>query len=192
MIPNARGAGGKVGPLKNDPNDKIDRKELGARIALRILRASHIMERDANRIAQEAGLTLQQWFLLNLLVDEGGTTSMSKMARFSTVTRQNVAAMVQRMVAMGMVTVARDPNDRRSALVSVTDEGRKRLDMATPIRDEWTEGVFRSTDDADLVAADKILRTLYRAVAQRAMDEEALATPLKVSKKKRAEPDTLW
>src|SRR5262249_54370084 len=97
-----------------------DRKVVGARIALRILRASHIMERDANRIATDAGLTLQQWFLLNLLVDEGGTTSMGRMAKFATVTRQNVAAMVQRMVTMGVVSVARDPKDRRSALVTLT------------------------------------------------------------------------
>jgi DNA-binding MarR family transcriptional regulator len=161
----------------------LARKQVGARIALRILRASHIMERDANKIAQEAGLTLQQWFLLQLLVDEGGTTSMGKMAKFATVTRQNVAAMVQRMVGMGVVTTARDPKDRRSALVTLTDEGRRRVEASTPLRDQWTEQVFKGLTDSDLQTADRILRTLYRSVAARADPEDGSG---------KREPDTLW
>lgn len=160
----------------------LARKEVGARIALRILRASHIMERDANKIAQGAGLTLQQWFLLQLLADEGGTTSMGRMARFATVTRQNVAAMVQRLGTMGVVTTARDPKDRRSSLVTLTDEGRSRIARSTPLRDQWTEEVFRGLSDVDLQTADRILRTLYRSVAARAEPDEA----------GRKEPDTLW
>jgi DNA-binding MarR family transcriptional regulator len=158
------------------------RRLVGARIALRILRASHIMERDANRIAQQAGLTLQQWFLLNLLVDEGGTTSMGRMAKYATVTRQNVAAMVQRMVSMGVVSTARDPKDRRSALVTITPEGRKKIEESTGVRDNWTEEVFKGLNDPDLQTADRILRTIYRSVAQRADAEEG----------RNKEPDTLW
>lgn len=167
---------------KDLENATLARKEVGARIALRMLRASHIMERDANKIAQGAELTLQQWFLLQLLLDEGGTTSMGKMARFATVTRQNVAAMVQRMVTMGVVTTARDPKDRRSALVTLTDEGKRRVEQSTPLRDRWTEEVFHGLSDADLQTADRILRTLYRSVASRADPAESV----------KREPDTLW
>ena len=145
-----------------------DRRKLGARIALRILRASHIMERDANTIAQQAGLTLQQWFLLTLLEDDGGTASMTRMARFANVTRQNVAAMVSRMVQMGVVTTERDPKDRRSSLVTITELGRKRLSESRPLRDEWTMEVFASLNDEELASIDRLLRAVYRSVAVRA------------------------
>jgi len=145
-----------------------DRRKLGARIALRILRASHIMERDANTIAQQAGLTLQQWFLLTLLEDEGGTASMTRMARFANVTRQNVAAMVSRMVQMAVVTTERDPKDRRSSLVTITEAGKKRLEESRPLRDEWTMEVFAALNDEDLGAIDRLLRSVYRSVAVRA------------------------
>ena len=165
-------------------NTSEGRREVGARIALRILRASHIMERDANRIATGAGLTLQQWFLLNLLQDEGGTVSMGRMARFATVTRQNVAAMVRRMIDLNWVTAARDPADRRSALVTITEEGKKRITESNKPRDEWTESVFKNLSDADLQTADRILRTLYHAVAQRAGGDEGVPSG--------KEPDTVW
>jgi MarR family transcriptional regulator, transcriptional regulator for hemolysin len=145
-----------------------DRRKVGARIALRILRASHIMERDANTIAQQAGLTLQQWFLLTLLEDDGGTASMTRMARFANVTRQNVAAMVSRMVQMAVVTTERDPKDRRSSLVTITDLGKQRLSESRPLRDEWTMEVFASLNDEDLAAIDRLLRAVYRSVALRA------------------------
>ena len=146
----------------------LDRRKVGARIALRILRASHIMERDANSIAQQAGLTLQQWFLLTLLEDEGGTASMTRMARFANVTRQNVAAMVSRMVQMGIVTTERDPKDRRSSLVTITEPGKKRLADAGPLRDEWTMEVFSALSDDELQQIDRLLRAVYRSVAVRA------------------------
>ncbi len=167
---------------KDLDNATLARKEVGARIALRMLRASHIMERDANKIALGAGLTLQQWFLLQLLLDEGGTTRMGRMARFATVTRQKGGAMGLRMVTWGGVTTARDPKDRRSALVTLTDEGRRRISLSTPLRDRWTEEVFHGLSDADLQTADRILRTLYRSVASRAAPSSAA----------KAEPDTLW
>ncbi|MBS2028253.1 MAG: MarR family transcriptional regulator [Deltaproteobacteria bacterium] len=150
------------------PKEPLDRRRVGARIALRILRASHIMERDANTIAQQSGLTLQQWFLLSLLEDEGGTASMTRMARFANVTRQNVAAMVSRMVQMQVVTTERDPKDRRSSLVTITESGKKRLNEAAPLRDEWTMEVFAALTDHDLNEIDRLLRLVYRSVAVRA------------------------
>jgi len=148
--------------------EPMDRRKVGARVALRVLRASHIMERDANSIAQQAGLTLQQWFLLTLLEDEGGTASMTRMARFANVTRQNVAAMVSRMVQMQVVTTERDPKDRRSSLVTLTESGRRQLAESAPLRDEWTMEVFAALSDAELGDIDRLLRAVYRSVAVRA------------------------
>lgn len=81
-------------------------------------------------------LTLGQSSVLAQLSETGGVTA-SDLAAAEGVRHQSMTATVTALEAAGLVERSPDPNDGRRLLISLTAEGRRRLEEGRQARTEW-------------------------------------------------------
>lgn len=100
--------------------------------------ATHLLHRAqqlaANKSAsalKEAGLTIRQFALLEALSENEGV-SQSQLVDATSIDRSTLADMVSRMETAGLLARERSEADARTNMVSLTDAGRKALDISRP------------------------------------------------------------
>lgn len=99
-----------------------------SRLRRRILSASEVED-----------LTLGQSSVLARLSGKGGVTA-SELAAAEGVRHQSVTATVTALAAMGLVERSPDPGDGRRLLITLTAEGRRRVEEGRQARTEWLAG----------------------------------------------------
>jgi DNA-binding MarR family transcriptional regulator len=134
----------------------------------RILRALRL----AAGATQAAGLTAAQLYVLHQLA-EADVLSISELAHRTLTDRSSVAAVVDRLVARGLIERSVSPRDRRRAEVRITDAGSALLAHAPP------PPTMLLTDALDQLTAAE-LRTLSRSMVRlvKAMGLEDAAAPM--------------
>jgi DNA-binding MarR family transcriptional regulator len=110
--------------LKSQSNSA--RIELSNRVFFRLYQCANMLHKTGSRAVEAEGLTTQQWAVLGALsrpnVENG--MSVGDLARYLMVSRQNLSGVISRMEAAGHLNTAPDGRDRRSRLVTITDNGR--------------------------------------------------------------------
>ena len=86
-----------------------------------------MLHKTGSRAVEPLGLTTQQWAVLGALSrpEAGRGMGVGALARYLMVSRQNLSGLVGRMERHGHVVLAPDPEDRRSRLVRMTEEGER-------------------------------------------------------------------
>jgi DNA-binding MarR family transcriptional regulator len=96
------------------------------------------LARSARRLRQEAGTDLSPSLTAALAtVELHGPLTPSELAARERVQRPTVTRVAARLEALGLVTRAADPADRRSALITVTPAGRELLAAARTRKDAF-------------------------------------------------------
>ena len=117
------------------------------------------------RLRAEKGLPVSHTVVLGRL-DREGPQSVSDLAVSERMRPQSMAQTVAEMEADGLVQRAPDPNDRRRAIVSLTDQGRVKLEEGRRRGAGWMARVFEELDaeeQALLSDAVKILRRIVES-----------------------------
>lgn len=78
---------------------------------------------------EPAGVSFVKWSMLKFLVDVGEPLPLGRVAEGLACVRSNVTQLVDRLEAEQLVSRAPDPDDRRSILLRLTDEGRRRYEV---------------------------------------------------------------
>jgi DNA-binding MarR family transcriptional regulator len=114
------------------PDSEGARAHLEIRIWLRLLTCANRIETVLQRkIAGAFGISLARFDLLAQLERAGGILTMSDASRRMMVTNGAVTGLVDRLAEEGFVVREPHPTDRRTILVRLTEEGRRRfLEMA--------------------------------------------------------------
>ncbi|MCX7622008.1 MAG: MarR family transcriptional regulator [Acidimicrobiales bacterium] len=99
-----------------------DRRPLGRVFA----RLARLVERGL----VSSGLSLAQYRVLAFLAEERSAAAASKLADRMSVTRPTITALIDGLVAKGLVTRDPVPSDRRRVSVALTPEGRRCLTTA--------------------------------------------------------------
>ena len=115
------------------------------------------------RLRQEHGFPLSHGVVLGRL-DRGGPQSVSDLAMVERVRPQSMAQTVGDLEADGLVSRRPDPDDRRRALVELTEQGRDALIADRRRREGWlARAIAEDLDDAErelLAGAIDLLRRL--------------------------------
>lgn len=98
------------------------------------------------------------------LVD-GGTLSQTELARWASVEQPTMANTLNRMERDGLVTRVPDPNDKRSALISLTKLGRQRATEALAAGREVNELALSGLDKAEREKFFVIMRRVIEKLA---------------------------
>jgi DNA-binding MarR family transcriptional regulator len=115
-----------------------------------VIRAAAHLEPELEEALAEHGLTRPSYLVLLALREtpDGRLTQRELMARVRR-TSGTLSVRLARLERAGYVERERDPDDRRGALVTLTDRGRERVDAARPAYDETAARLAAGLPDDD-------------------------------------------
>src|SRR3954452_8934032 len=115
-----------------------------------VIRAAAHLEPELEEALAEHGLTRPSYLVLLALREtpDGRLTQRELMASVRR-TSGTLSVRLARLERAGYVDRERDPDDRRGAVVSLTDRGRERVEAARPAYDETAARLAAGLSDAD-------------------------------------------
>jgi DNA-binding MarR family transcriptional regulator len=147
-------------------------------LAIRLRRAAQHLERELRR-ELDAHATDQAEFevLMTLRRARGYSRSAGALAKEWKVTSGAITNRITRLEARGWVQRDFDPSDRRQVLVTLTEEGVRRIDHLLAIKTETEQRVFGNIDRATINRLSADLRTLLLALEPPESEEDCPAVP---------------
>jgi DNA-binding MarR family transcriptional regulator len=106
------------------------------------------------------GLSVPRLAALQRLVDAGGSLPLGQLADRLACVKSNVTQLVDRLEAEGLVTRSPDPEDKRSRLAIITEEGRRLHQDGARIQREVEEQLFSTLSVDESVRLSEIIAKL--------------------------------
>jgi DNA-binding MarR family transcriptional regulator len=152
-------------------------------LAIRLRRAAQHLERELRRELDAYDTDVAEFeVLMTLRRAAGYSSSAGALAKEWRVTSGAITNRIGRLEARGWVRRDLDPADRRQVLVTLTDEGRRRIDHLLAIKTETEQRVFGAVDRATVNRLSSDLRSLLLALEPAESDEACRTTPAKTAK----------
>jgi DNA-binding MarR family transcriptional regulator len=120
-----------------------------------------VMGQLVRRLRRENLFPLHQASVLGRL-DRCGSQSVSDLAAAERVRPQSMAQTVGDLEGEGLVDRKPDPDDRRRALVTITEAGKSRIEADRRAREGWLVKAFEEMPEADLAAIERTVEILRR------------------------------
>lgn len=121
-------------------------------LCLHVQRTARALARRFDEVLRPVGLTNWQFSLL-MSLNRPQPATMGSVARLLAMDRTTLTAALKTLERRGLVLVARDPDDRRSRRLSLTDEGLAALAAAVPIWEQTHEELEALLDGGKTVDA---------------------------------------
>ncbi|MEQ8675973.1 MAG: MarR family transcriptional regulator [Aggregatilineales bacterium] len=140
-----------------------------------IHKIAHGMWLRADSELEAFGLSrAKMWALMQIRFAEN-PMGISQLAECIGSGKSNATQLIDRMEAEGLVQRTQNPNDRRSVILEITEEGLQRMNRAEALRSELMEQVFSPLTQEER----DTLKTLVDKLAD-AMDMPAIIPPMKM------------
>ncbi len=110
-------------------------------------------------------LTREQLRIMFLLSFKGRSSPGEVAASFG-VPRANVTSTIDRLVERGLISRQENPDDRRSHILSLTEEGKSQVERLREIGAAKVKGVLERMPDNALVSLQKGLDALVKALEE--------------------------
>ncbi len=125
------------------------------------------ISRMARRLRQEAGAGLSPSQTAALAtIERHGPLTPSELADRERVQRPTVTRVLARLEEAGLVDRAADPHDRRSSLVSVSDDGRELLAVVRARKDAFLARRIDALEPADREALERAAAIMERMLEE--------------------------
>jgi MarR family 2-MHQ and catechol resistance regulon transcriptional repressor len=149
-----------------------DAADLALDTFVKLVRAfSTIARLEGAHIRSDYGLTPPQFGVLDALGHLGAMT-MGELCRKRLVTGGNMTVVVDNLEEAGIVRRRPSPEDRRSTIVDLTREGRRRFDRIFPHHAQSMARMFSVLDASEQRQLGRLLKKLGRALAESGVPEE--------------------
>ena len=116
-----------------------------------------------NRLARENGLSISQIMALGIISRRGPRT-ISDMADKLGVSNAAASQLLEKLVQQDLITRSEDPNDRRSKIVTSTENGREMLEKIHLSHSEWLVELENSLTETERINTVNLLDTLIRKI----------------------------
>lgn len=162
-----RGAAGADARGRREARD-LTLAELANRIFFRLYQAANLMHKTGTRALDSKGVTTQQWAVIGALsrVQAKDGMSVGELARFLTVSRQNLTGVVARLEKQGYLARTRDAADGRSRLLQLTPAGAELWQGIVPLIFAYYESALDEFGVSDrthfLVLLEKLIGNMKR------------------------------
>jgi len=134
-------------------------------VAYAIARTGKAIKFELRRYFREAGvdITSEQYALLCRLWEQEGR-SQKELAECSFKDRANITRMIDVLEGKDIVRRRRDPKDRRTYRIYLTDKGRELRDTVTPIVMAQEQRAYACLTDKELRSFLDMLNRLYNHI----------------------------
>ncbi len=137
--------------------------EMANRLFFRLYQASNLLHKIGTRSLRGVGSTTQQWAVLGALarrsVIETGMT-VKELIEFLLLSRQNLTAVIDRLVERGWVERVKDAQDGRSRRICLTQEGLKVWASMLDLIDAFYSEALVDFDDSERAELFRMLDKL--------------------------------
>lgn len=116
------------------------------RVWLRLLSCTMAIEKEVQRRFGEKGMTLPRFDVLAALERRPEGMSMGELSRALLVSNGNVTQLAQTLKREGLIDMRPLPGDRRSSIVTLTDEGRKTFTRLARAHNDWIDQMLSGLD----------------------------------------------
>ena len=135
------------------------------RLWLQLLRVTRATEnRLRGYLREEHGTTLPRFDVMAELARRPDGVTMTELSRMLLVSNGNATAVVDRLIAEGLVRRETPPSDRRSVVVALTDEGRRRFAALARGHEAEVGRHFSGVADVDVAEMSAILKRIREGV----------------------------
>ena len=117
---------------------------------VKLLYAAARVEARFEAALADPGLSLAKFAVLDHLVKAGEPLPLTRLAERVACVKSNITQLVDRLEADGLVKRVDDPEDRRSVLATITDEGRRRHESGGRALAAAEQGLFKSFKEEEL------------------------------------------
>jgi DNA-binding MarR family transcriptional regulator len=128
-------------------------------LCLHVQRAARALARRFDEALRPIGLTNGQFSLL-MSLNRPEPAGIAAVAGLLAIDRTTLTAALKPLERRGLVSVARDPSDRRGRQLSLTREGEALLDSAMPVWEQTHRDVEAQLKDVDADRLRSSLRSL--------------------------------
>lgn len=129
----------KGGPATGSPS------MLRLRLWVRLLRTVRPIEVELRRrLKAEFGVTLPKFDVMAALARKESGMTMTEVSRFLMVSNGNVTALIDRLVAEGLVVRIADRRDRRATFVRLTHKGLRLFAGMAEAHERWVNEILAS------------------------------------------------
>jgi DNA-binding MarR family transcriptional regulator len=128
-------------------------------LCLSVQRTARALARRFDEALRPVGLTNGQFSML-MSLNRPQPATMTSVAELLAMDRTTLTAALKTLARRGLVVVAPDPGDRRSRLLSLTEEGRAALVAAVPIWEQMHAEVEELLGAREVVDAARLRKGL--------------------------------
>ena len=152
-------------------------------LILTLLDLANHLTRNGERIAQQEGLTAQQWLLLlqiagdpnfpglGATAEAGAAVLASTIATARGVSRPTISALVGSLVQKGLVSQAEEPGDRRQKALRATPAGLAALARIEPARRRANKALLACFEPSEISLVLRVLRSCLDALWSEGLSE---------------------
>ena len=133
--------------------DLIKENELELSTLVVFTRAEHTIHKKEFQTIKESGLTIAQFGVLEALYNKGDLRICEIIEKILT-TSGNITVVIKNLEKDGLVKKNADPEDKRSCIISLTDEGRNIL----PSHINNIKNIFEVLTDEEKITLKNILK----------------------------------
>ncbi len=145
----------------SDMNEICDKeKEIGQNMFLlwRLKHTAAVIEARLEAALEGTGLSLSKGAVLDRLIKAGEPLPLTSLAGQLSCVKSNVTQLVDRLEEDGLVERKDDPEDRRSVLAAITDEGRQRYEIGFRALTAAGKELLKSFKQEEIELLDQLLR----------------------------------
>ena len=115
--------------------------DLNLKTLIVLSRAKQSVNKREIKIIKEAGLTMSQFGVLELLYHKGDFR-INEIIEKTLSTGGNMTVVIDNLERDGLVTRYKDPDDGRACLISITDKGKELIEGMFPLHVENLNNIF--------------------------------------------------
>ncbi len=146
---------------------------LDVQVWLRLLSCSTIIEkRLRRRFEDNFGTTLPRFDVMAALERRPDGLPMGELSRALLVSNGNVTALVRQLEKQGLVSSRLAADDRRSSIVSLTEQGKTHFAELAAAHHRWIRGMLAGMAADDQAALYRLLALLKASIALDGADGE--------------------
>ena len=158
--------------------------DLQRELVAQLVESSRLLRNYINNQAKARGTTRAQWIVLWRLRQNEGLSQVD-LAEVLELQPISLVRLLDRLVALDLLTRRPDPNDRRANRVFLTAAGRRLVDDLDSLRDSIASEVLRAVPSTAVEAAIDTLRLMK----ERIKAAEAAAQPVPSTNRRKSRKD---
>ena len=135
----------------------IKENELDLSTLVVFTRAENTIHRIEYQTIKQSGLTPAQFGVLEALYNKGDLRICELIEKILT-TSGNITVVIKNLEKEGLIEKKPDPNDKRSCIISLTEEGKKIIENILPDHIKNIKGIFEILTDEEKNTLKTILK----------------------------------